>query len=68
MNVFHLYHGSKTFETVHESNKFDTVHESNKSESSLVLWMGLILLCHNFLFPKCLETRRFYQTDCFQSY
>ena len=34
MNIFHLYHGSKTFETVHESNKFDTFHESNKSESS----------------------------------
>ena len=35
MNIFHQYHGSKTFETVHESNKFDTFHESNKSESSL---------------------------------
>ena len=35
MNIFHLYQGSKTFETVHESDKFDTIHVSNKSESSL---------------------------------
>ena len=27
----------------------------------MVLWMGPILLCYNFLFPKCLETSRFYQ-------
>ena len=35
MNIFHLHHGNKTFETVHESNEFDKIHESNKSESSL---------------------------------
>ena len=29
----------------------------------MVLWMGPILLCYNFLFPKCLETSRFYQTE-----
>ena len=33
MNIFHLYQGSKTFETVHESNKFDTIHESKNQKA-----------------------------------
>ena len=49
MNIFNLYHGSKTFETVHESNKFDTFHESNKSESSLWYFYVTIFCFQNAL-------------------
>ena len=58
MNIFHLYHGSKTFETVHESNKFDTVHESNKSESSLCGW-GQYFYVTIFCFQNALKQEGF---------